>query len=170
MVGRSLGLADTAPVVIRDVSRFAGERTIDCADEGSDGETEKDREAPRELLVGADVRVGDHLVTVVSAHPPHAAAQSDKERAWRVRDKLRTYAALERFVTPLERVVVGMDANAWVDYMLFEQTPRDDGSEQANVTRFFYETPPRHGLRNALHLWFNDHPDARADVLSRRPH
>lgn len=155
-------------VLIRTSSDFVAEQIIDCVD-GITGPTPKDCEAPREALVAADVRVGPHIVTVVSAHPPHAASRSDEERAWRVEGKLRTYAALERFVTPLDLAIVGMDANAWLDYEPFEPKRWDDGSEQAAVTRFFHETPPRHGLHDALRVWFTNNPDAFAEVRHRRP-
>lgn len=156
-------------VLVRKASTFVAERIIDCVD-GITGPEPKDCEAPRELLVAADIRIGNNVVTVVSAHPPHAAGESDYERAWRIESKLRTYAALERFVTPLDNVIVGMDANAWIDYMLFTQERWDDGSEQADVTRFFYETPARHGLRDALHVWFDTHPTEFATAMSNTPH
>src|SRR5690348_4829533 len=45
-------------VVLRQPDCRIDPRNIDCSD-GIDGPTPKDREAPRELLVGADVRVSE---------------------------------------------------------------------------------------------------------------
>lgn len=125
---------------------------------------------PPEPLVAAVIRVGEAEVAVASAHPPHAAGRG-AERQWRVVRKLRTYAALESWVNGRDPMVLGMDANAWID----TGAPPFDASVYADdpqrpIMEFLLERPSRHGLRDAFRSWLGDHPDELEEIRRRRPH
>jgi endonuclease/exonuclease/phosphatase family metal-dependent hydrolase len=124
---------------------------------------------PPESLVAAVVRCGGRDITVASAHPPNAAGRGD-EREWRVARKLRTYAALETWVSGRDPVVLGMDANAWIDSVgsPFEAPVYDD-DPQRPIMEFLREQPSRHGLRDAFRSWLDDHPDVLEEIRRRRP-
>jgi hypothetical protein len=140
---------------------------IDC--DGDQGVPGVASEVGREVLVAAEIRVGDVVVFVVSAHPPHAAADDEHEREWRVLGKLRTYAALNRWLKSRSPVVVGMDANAWIDESPFTPPTWTDTDEQAAVVRFFFEDPPAHGLRDSFRVWLAEHPQELEEIRLRRP-
>jgi exonuclease III len=124
---------------------------------------------PPESLVAAVIRWDSVEVTVASAHPPNAAGRGE-ERDWRVARKLRTYAALEPWVSGRDPVLLGMDANAWIDSTCspFEPPVLDDEPQRA-IMEFFLQQPSRHGLRDAYLLWLEDHPDELAAIRARRP-
>jgi hypothetical protein len=80
-------------------------------------------DVPCEALVGVEITVGGVRLAVVSAHPPHAAGEGE-EHVWRLRGKLLTYEALDRWLSTAETpVVVGMDSNWWMDASAFRPPP-----------------------------------------------
>jgi hypothetical protein len=162
------GVRRRCGILVRPSVDLIGPLEIECdGDQGIDGCISP---APREVLVAAEIELGGSRVAVVSAHPPHAAARDDTEREWRVLGKLRTYAGLARWATPRTHVVVGMDANAWVDKSPFEVPDLEAGwDDQAAVGRFFYEEPPAHGLHDAFRMWLASHPAELAEIRLRRP-
>ncbi len=125
---------------------------------------------PPESLVAAVVRVDGLDLTIVSAHPPNAAGRG-LDRQWRVARKLRTYAALEQWVTGREPLLLGMDANAWIDTTCSPFEPPVYADEpQRPIMEFFLEQPSRHGLRDAFRSWLEEHPEELDEIRRRRPH
>ena len=124
---------------------------------------------PPESLVAAVIRWDGLEVTVASAHPPNAAGRGE-ERTWRVARKLRTYASREQWVSGRDPVLLGMDANAWIDSACspFEPPVFDDDPQRA-IMEFFLQQPSRHRLRDAYRVWLEDHPDELAAIRARRP-
>ena len=127
-----------------------------------------------ESLVWAQVKLADGtVIEVVAAHPPHSAGKGE-DKAMRIERKLRTYAALERWVKSRTNVVVGIDGNAWIDTACDDRfasrpssVPPDD--PQLAVSKFFYDGPKRHGLQDVYRQWLHQDP-ARLDAIrSRRP-
>ena len=137
-------------------------------------------------IVGAFVRVGGTRTMVVAAHPPHAAGEGD-ERVARVLRKRRTYEVLRQYVHRATPLVIGMDANAWIDPEPTEKTfgqplptladrVRDEPSlDQTDIGVFLDngfvdgeidETAPR----DALHVWLEADKGRRDEVLARRPY
>jgi hypothetical protein len=127
-----------------------------------------------ESLVHAQVKLPDGtVIEVVAAHPPHSAGKGE-DRAMRIERKLRTYAALERWVKDRTNVVVGIDGNAWIDTACknpfdFPAIPNTKDDPQLAVSKFFYDGPERHGLQDVYREWLHQDP-ARIDAIrSRRP-
>ena len=127
-----------------------------------------------ESLLWAQVHLLDGtVIEAVAAHPPHSAGKGE-DRAKRIERKLRTYAALERWVKDRPNVVVGIDGNAWIDAACADRfsarpspVPPDD--PQIAVSKFFYDGPERHGLQDVYRAWLHLDP-ARIDAIrSRRP-
>ena len=125
-------------------------------------------------LVQAQVKLPDGtVIKAVAAHPPHSAGKGE-DKAMRIERKLRTYAALERWVKDRTNVVVGIDGNAWIDTACDDRfaarpttVPADD--PQLAVSKFFYDGPKRHGLQDVYRAWLHQDP-ARIDAIrSRRP-
>ncbi len=124
---------------------------------------------PPESLVAAMVRVDGLDLAVASAHPPNAAGRG-LERDWRVARKLRTYVALERWVAGRDPLVLGVDANAWIDTTCSPFEPPVYADEpQRPIMEFFLEQPSRHGLRDAFRSWLEEHPDELNEIRRRRP-
>ena len=128
-----------------------------------------------ESLVHAQVELpGGPVIEAVAAHPPHSAGKGE-DRAMRIERKLRTYAALERWVTVPPNVVVGIDGNAWIDTACKDPfdllaIPKTREDPQIAVSDFFYDGPERHGLQDVYREWLHQDP-ARIDAIqSRRPH
>ena len=128
-----------------------------------------------ESLVWARVQMPDGtVIEAVAAHPPHSAGKGE-DRAMRIERKLRTYAALERWVTVRPNVVVGIDGNAWIDTACKDPfdllaIPKTREDPQIAVSDFFYDGPERHGLQDVYREWLHQDP-ARIDAIhSRRPH
>ena len=113
------------------------------------------------------------VIEVVAAHPPHSAGKGE-DRAMRIERKLRTYAALERWVKGRNNVVVGIDGNAWIDTACDKRfstrpTPVPPDGPQLAVSKFFYDGPERHGLQDVYREWLHQ-DSARIDAIrSRRP-
>jgi hypothetical protein len=125
---------------------------------------------PVESLVAATIKVDRRAVTVAAAHPPNAAGRGP-EREWRVVRKLRTYAALEHWVTGKDPLILGMDSNAWIDSVGSPFEPLADGDDpQQPIMEFFRAQPSRHGLRDAFRSWLEDHPAELEGIRQRRPH
>ena len=127
-----------------------------------------------ESLVQAQVELPrGTVIEAVAAHPPHSAGKGE-DKAMRIERKLRTYAALERWVKSRTNVVVGIDGNAWIDSACDDRfasrpssVPPDD--PQLAVSKFFYDGPKRHGLQDVYRQWLHQDP-ARLDAIrSRRP-
>jgi hypothetical protein len=66
-------------------------------------------------------------------------------------------------------VLVGMDANAWLDESPYTTPTWADTHPQASVMRFFFDEPPEHGLRDAFRVWLGEHPEELAEIKRRRP-
>jgi hypothetical protein len=127
-----------------------------------------------ESLLQAQVKLPDRtVIEAVAAHPPHSAGKGE-DRAMRIERKLRTYAALERWVTVPPNVVVGIDGNAWIDTACMDPfdllaIPKTREDPQIAVSDFFYDGPERHGLQDVYREWLHQDP-ARIDAIqSRRP-
>ena len=124
---------------------------------------------------------------VVSAHAPHAAGEGD-ERVRRILRKRRTYEVLRQFIGGRGPVVLGIDANAWIDpepdelgvfggplVPLAERDRPDPSIDQSDIGQFLdngfvdgeYEPDEP---RDALRRWLKGNPDRRAEVLARRPY
>jgi hypothetical protein len=127
-----------------------------------------------ESLLWAQVELPDGtVIEAVAAHPPHSAGKGE-DRAMRIERKLRTYAALERWVKNRPKVVVGIDGNAWIDTACMDPfdlpaIPNTKDDPQQAVSEFFYDGPERHGLQDVYRDWLHQDP-ARIDAIrSRRP-
>ena len=127
-----------------------------------------------ESLVWAQVQLLDGtVIEAVAVHPPHSAGKG-QDRAMRIERKLRTYAALERWVKDRPNVVVGIDGNAWIDTACDDPfdspaIPKTGEDPQIAVSEFFYDGPERHGLQDVYRAWLHQDP-ARIDAIrSRRP-
>ena len=113
------------------------------------------------------------VIEAVAAHPPHSAGKGE-DKAMRIERKLRTYAALERWVKSRPNVVVGIDGNAWIDSACddrFASRPssvRPDDPQLA-VSEFFYDGPERHGLQDVYREWLHQDPARLEEIRSRRP-
>ena len=153
-------------ILVRPTVKLVDVPEIDCGGDPLPGDTP---EVPREALVAAEIETDGVTVSVVSAHPPHSAGRSDEERAWRLRGKLGIYDALTAWVTGRQNVVVGMDANWWLDSSPFSTPAWDDEDEQAAVARFFFDPEHGHGLRDAFRSFLSEHPVELERIEARRP-
>ena len=127
-----------------------------------------------ESLLWAQVKLaGGPVIEAVAAHPPHSAGKGE-DKAMRIERKLRTYAALERWVKSRTNVVVGIDGNAWIDTACndpfdLQAIPNTRDDPQQAVSDFFYGGPEHHGLQDVYREWLHKDP-ARIDAIrSRRP-
>lgn len=150
------------------------------------GDREDDANTPEaRSIVGAHVHVGGTSVFCVSAHPPHAAGRGD-ERVARILRKRRTYEVLREYVRG-RNVVLGMDANAWIDpepeevgkfdvalLPLAARTRDLPELDQTDIGLFLEngfvdgeadEAEPR----DALRIWLGADKERRNQILQRRP-
>ena len=123
----------------------------------------------RQWTVHASVIVDGQRLEVVSAHPPNAAG-SGEEHERRVVRKVRTYAALEHLVSGHDPLVIGMDANAWIDseFPPYDPPVLADGPQRP-IMDFLVTGTERHGLRDAYRDWLWRDPSRLAAVRARRP-
>ncbi|GEM_PF-1488330 len=125
-----------------------------------------------ESLLWAQVQLPDGtVINAVAAHPPHSAGKGE-DRAMRIERKLRTYAALERWVKNRTNVVVGIDGNAWIDTACDDPfdspaIPKTRDDPQQAVSEFFYDGTERHGLQDVYRVWLHQDP-ARIDAIRSR--
>lgn len=159
--------ANGAGLLIRDATGI--DTTFPPVDTWIGVDGPDDAVPPPQSLVAAVVRWDGLEVAVASAHPPNAAGRG-AERDWRVARKLRTYSAIEQWATGRDPVLVGLDANAWIDTACspFEPPIFDDDPQRA-IMEFFLQQPSRHGLRDACRVWLDDHPDELVAIRARRP-
>ena len=153
-------------ILVRPTVKLVDAPEIDCGGDPRPGHTP---EVPREALVAAEIEADGVAVSVVSAHPPHSAGRSDEERARRLRGKLGIYDALTAWVTGRQNVVVGMDANWWLDSSPFSPPGWDNEDPQAAVARFFFDPEHGHGLRDAFRSFLTEHLLALERIKVRRP-
>lgn len=137
-----------------------------------------DTEQPEHrAFMGAQVAVGDAVVTVVSAHPPHAAADGPEQEARRILRKRRTYEVLRQWIADKTPLVIGMDANAWIDSGLepLSDGPKiDPGNAQHDIGMFLYNgfidgEEDVAAPRDAFRIWLAENDVARKDIETRRP-
>lgn len=127
-----------------------------------------DDAVPEQTFVAAKVAIGGNECFVTSAHPMNAAGNgADRER--KVSRKLKTYAAIEKWVGVNKPVVLGMDANAWIDTACSPFDPPVFNGDQQEMMHFFYDGPVRHGMIDAFRSWLNAHPEEIAAIKLRRP-
>lgn len=128
-------------------------------------------------FMGAQVAIGGAVVTVVSAHPPHAAADGPEQEARRILRKRRTYEVLRQWVAGKSPLVLGMDANAWIDSglePLSEGPQHDPNNAQFDIGLFLnntfiagHEDPS--SPRDAFRVWLAANPDVSEEIAARRP-
>lgn len=161
--------------------------------DGIDGD-HPDSMPEHRYFVGARVAVGSEAIDVVSAWPPHSAGKGAAAER-RVLGKRRSYAVLRAWLRSMDRIVLGIDANAWVDpgalkdpRLRWDPTkPRLLGEQQDDVGAFVHngflrsdlernsEWPEDRELpRDAFRVWLSDDAPERkalvADLLKRRPY
>jgi len=136
---------------------------IPCA--GDQGIDDVESTVPSELLAGASIAVGSQQVTVVSAHPPHSASWHKTRDGWRLLGKMRTYAAISNYLAADPHVILGMDANAWLDHRRGADEP-DDGQQRV---RDFFDNAGALGVQDALRAWLAGRADELAAIRRRRP-
>lgn len=138
-----------------------------------DVEGPEDARPQSDRAVWAVLRCGDQRVTVASFHAPNAARRNEDERRWAVCRKLRAYAALDAWLRSVDGpVVVGMDANAWVDSAAdcFADPPTwDQLDDQAAIMRFLLDGDAEHGLRDGYRAWLRARPDELERLRVERP-
>jgi exonuclease III len=125
---------------------------------------------PLGSIARASVRVGSKVVEVMAAHPPNAAAKSSEEYLARSLGTVATYGAIERWAASHHPVVLGIDANAWVDtaWSPFE-APVYSADPQLPIMEFFGDGSSRHGLRDVFRAWLESRPEELAQIRRRRP-
>ena len=131
-----------------------------------------DDAVPEQTFVAAKIAIGGSEFFVASAHPMNAAGKG-AERERKVSRKLKTYAAIEQWVGVNNPVVLGMDANAWIDTGSSQSGSPFDAPEfygdQQEIMHFFLDGPVRHGMVDAFRSWLNAHPEELAAIKLRRP-
>ena len=126
-------------------------------------------------FVGATLHFNGEKVTVISAHPPHASSKDWDMLQWRVVRKRRTYEVLRQWISEVHPLILGMDANAWLDVnQPFEPYISNAEEPQNDIMLFVRDGDVKdreisHGHHDAFRVWLKENPAAWNEIQKRRP-